>query len=427
MTSALRIRAELMLEQDRAVRRSMPAVVNETLSISSGVRGSQLYGWLTEGLAGSVSEAQAMRVGAVYACVGLIGGAIAAMPFHLYARGENGRTRLDDDLWWLFNESPHPGWPAASAWQHAAQSVLLKGDAFWEILRASRYSPRIVGFEPHHPDVVRVSRVEGRNRYTLNPGTPKQRELDQDDVLHFPGIGFNGLRSMTPISAALGSTADLALAADGHTSAFFRGGARPDHAIVVPPTLKVDDKQRDLIRDTWSRQRDHYTSTGMPPVLVGGMEIKPLTVNAEDAQLLETRQQSVEDIARIMGVPPHMIGKTDASTSWGSGIEQMSIGFVRYTVARHLNVISQEINRKVWPRSRIRYGEFNLDALLEGDSKTQAEYLAKALGGPGSQGWMTVNQVRQMKNMPPINEPWANTVQRAGAASAATSEDTTNA
>ena len=97
-----------------------------------------------------------------------------------------------------------------------------------------------------------------------------------------------------------------------------------------------------------------------------------------------------------------MIGKTDSSTSWGSGIEQMSIGFVRYTLRRHLDAIQQEINRKIWPRSLRVFGEFNADALLDGDSKAQAEYFSRALGGPGTQGWMTIDEVRKLKNLPPV-------------------------
>lgn len=114
-----------------------------------------------------------------------------------------------------------------------------------------------------------------------------------------------------------------------------------------------------------------------------------------------TRKFEVEEIARIFGVPPHMIA-TEKSTSWGSGIEQMSIGFVRYTLSRYTDPMRQEANRKIWPRSRIYFGEFNKDALLDGDSKTQGEYFGKALGGPGSQGWMTINEVRRLKNLRPI-------------------------
>lgn len=432
MKSALRMRAEVMLDYDRSTR--APRAEGSTEPLSSGVRGSRLYSWLADGMRGSVSESQAMRIGAVHASVGLIGGAIAAMPFHLYQRVETGRERYDNDLWWLLNESPEPAWTAASAWQYVAQSILLRGDGFRQIHRASRYSPRIIGFEPIHPDCVTVERIDGRNRYTFwvrtSAGTTEKRVVDQDDMLHFPGIGFDGLRSLTPVTAALGHAATLALNAEQHASTFFAGGARADQALVVPKEMKLNEEQKLAIKESWGAQQKHYNETGIPPILVGGMEIKQLTINAKDAQLLESRQQSVEDIARIMGVPPHMIGKTDAATSWGTGIQQMSIGFLRYTVGRHLDVLAQELNRKIWPRSRIYYGEFNRDALLEGDSTEQGNYFGKALGGPGAQGWMSVNEVRRLKNLPPDPSPWAATVQLAGKTAAKTDpseKDTTNA
>lgn len=431
MTTALRLRAELMLEQDRATRAPTP-VRAESYPLSTATRGSSLYDLLASVGNGVVSEGQAMRIGAVYASVALIGGAVAAMPFHLYKRTpENGRERYDTDLWWLLNESPDATWTAASAWHWAMQSILLRGDAFRQIHRASAYSPRIIGFEPIHPDAMKVERVDGRNRYTFwvrtSSGSVEKRVRDQDDILHFTGIGYDGLRSLTPITAALGQSASLAAAADDHAAAFFKGGARADHAVIVPKEMKLDQDQRDLLKESWAAQKQHYTATGVPPFLVGGMDIKQLTINANDAQLLETRQQSVEDIARIMGVPPHMIGKTDAATSWGTGIQQMSIGFVRYTLGRHLDSISQELNRKIWPRSRQYFGEFNRAALLEGDSKEQAEYFAKALGGPGTQGWMSVDEVRRLMNLPPMGEEWTKAVQQSGTKPTTPTPETTNA
>ena len=119
------------------------------------------------------------------------------------------------------------------------------------------------------------------------------------------------------------------------------------------------------------------------------------------------------DIARAFGVPPHLIGETTASTSWGSGIEQMSIGFVRYALGPHLKRFEQEFNRKLWPRSPKYFVEFDREAAQAGDLKSEAEFFAKALGGPGSQGWMTVNQVRRKKNMEPL--PGWNDVAKAGA------------
>lgn len=371
--------------------------------LSDGTRGSELYSLLTgaNGTGPAVSERTAMCVSAVYASVGLIGGAIASLPFHIYKRNGDGRERYDTDLWWMFNESPTPSWTSASAWQFTMQSILLKGDSFWKITRKGPYSPDIAGFTPIHPDFVLVVRQDdGTNLYVVNE-SGVQTTYMADDILHFTGLGFNGLRSMTPIAYALRTAAGTSLAADEHAAAFFQGGARPDHAIEVPAEVKLSPDQKDLIRETWSKQRNSF-GKGQTPVLTGGMKVVPLTLPADDAQLLQTRQFGVEEIARIFGVPPHMIGKTDASTSWGTGIEQMSIGFVRYTLRRHMDMIQQEINRKVWPRSRMIFGEFSTDALLDGDSKAQAEYFGKALGGPGTQGWMTVNEVRKLKNMKPI-------------------------
>src|SRR5688500_16305604 len=122
-----------------------------------------------------------------------------------------------------------------------------------------------------------------------------------------------------------------------------------------------------------------------------------------------------------------MIGYTEKTSSWGTGVEQMSIGFVRYTLGRYLDSIQQEINRKIWPRSLRMFGEFNRDALLDGDSKAQAEYFAKALGGPGTQGFMAVNEVRRLKNLKPLPDDWANSVQRSGAAEQENKEEGTDA
>lgn len=348
----------------------------------------------------SVSEQTAMQASAVYASVGLIGGAIASLPLHIYKRTPEGRERYDSDLWWLFNESPSPEWTAASAWQFTMQSILLKGDSFWMI---ERQGPKAIAFRPFHPDQVQIREDEatGARIYVFHDDG-KAIAKYPDDVLHFTGIGFNGERSLTPVKAALGYAAGTAMAAEQYANTFFKGGARPDHAIEVPAEVKLTAEQRELLKNSWGKQRGAYADQGSTPVLTGGMKVVPLSMNLEDAQLLESRQYGTEEIARIFGVPPHMIGKTDASTSWGSGIEQMSIGFVRYTLRRHLDMIQQEVNRKLWPKSRMFFAEFNTDALLEGDSKSQAEYFTNALGGPGSQGWMTINEVRKLKNLPPL-------------------------
>lgn len=371
--------------------------------LKDGTYGSELYSLLAGSASGvAVSEKAALSTSAVYASVGLIGGAVASLPLHIYRRTADGRERYETDLWYLFNESPAPAWTSASAWHYTIQSILLKGDSFWWIKRRGRYTNDIEALVPIHPDNVSVEQKDGVNIYTMRLPDGTVTVRPQDDVLHFTGLGFDGKRSLTPIQYALRNAAGTTIAADEYAGNFFKGGARPDHALEVPADVKLSPEQRELLKQTWGRQRSGYAESGSTPVLTGGMKVVSLSMNAEDAQLLQTRQFGVEEIARIFGIPPHMIGKTDASTSWGSGIEQMGIGFVRYTLRRHLDMIQQEINRKLWPRSRIFFAEFNTDALLEGDSKAQADYFSKALGGPGAQGWMTVNEVRKLKNMKPI-------------------------
>ena len=396
----------VILNEWKAQREAARRGPQASTPISQITPGTDMFDILTGGyglgnVGIPVTEQSIMAIGAAYACVGLIGGALAALPFHLYRRSKNGRERYDNDLWWLFNESPYGSWTAAAAWQHAAQSIALKGDAFWRIIRASKLSPSVVGFEPIHPDKVQVVHEDGRNYYLTQNDKAKIETLDQDDMLHFTGIGFDGKRSITPIRAALRPAGGIALAADEYASAFFKNGARPDFALTTPG--KLSDEAAKLLRATWSARHGGASNAHQPAILTGGLDVKQLTMSAEDAQLLLTRQFQVQDIARIFGVPPHMIGYTEKNTSWGSGVEQMSIGFVRYTLRRYIDAIQQEINRKIWPKSRVFFGEFNVDALLEGDSKTQADYMGKALGGPGSQGWMTINEVRRLKNLKPIN------------------------
>lgn len=399
----------VILNQWMAERQAGRSVQAASVPVSEIKPGTDMFDLLTGGLgpaAGvNVTEQSAMAVSSVYAAVALLGGAVAGMPFHLFKRvgdGEKGRERYSSDLWWLFNESPFDGWTSASAWSYALQSVLLRGDGFWQIHRASPYTNAIIGFEPLLPALVdKFSRSKPSDPYpVVDRATGAMRYVDPADMLHFPGVGFDGLRSLTPIRAALRSAAGIALAADDYAGAFFANGARADFALKAPGNITKE--QAELLRATWAQRHSGARNAHLPAVLAGGLEVQQLTMSAEDAQLLESRKFQVEDVARIFGVPPHMIGHTEKTTSWGSGVEQMSIAFVRYTVGRHLDLFAQEVNCKVWPKSRQVYGEFNRDSLLEGDSTAQSGYFSKAIGGPGAAGWMTPNEVRRLKNLPPI-------------------------
>lgn len=372
---------------------------NQGMSLADARQGSELYTALTGGQSASgmaVNEQTAMRVSAVYACVSLIGGALASMPVHVYRRENQERERVDHALWWLLNEQPWATISAAVFWEYAAWSVLLHGDSFSRIHRVNPLSPEIKGLEPLHPLTVDPRMVAGRLVYLVYGEGGKVDAVDQDDMLHVPGVGFDGRRGMSALRYALRNPAGIALAADEYSGGYFRNGAKADHAIIVQG--KTDKEQVALMQSSWRENRS-LSNSFVPVVLSGGAKLESLSISAEDAQLIETRRMQVEEIARIFGVPPFMIGHTTNTTSWGSGVEQMGIGFVKYTLQRHLVKFEQEINRKCF-RTAQYFAEFNTAGLERGDMKSRYEAYRIALGRAGERAWIDPETICRIENLP---------------------------
>lgn len=373
---------------------AVPSVRN-SLALGS----AELYELLAGSPAASgmaVNESSAMRVTAVYACVRLIAGAIASLPLAVYRRTEDSRERVRNDLWWLLNEQPCSTVSAAVFWEYLVAQMLLSGDALAEIERGRGGAIR--GLRPLDSRAVGIRQIDGRLRYEFcRDGEWLGR--DQDDILHIPGFGFDGARGMSVIRHAAREAIGLALAAEAFSSRFFASGAHPDVALKVPG--KMTQEQIDNLRRIWASKYGGAHNASLPIVLTEGTDLKEVTLSAQDSQLIEARRFQVADIARAFGVSPHMVGETDKSTSWGSGIEQQGIGFVQYTLAPHLNRIEQEINRKCFRTERL-FVEFNVEGLLRGDSKARAEYYTRALGGTQNPAWMTPNEIRRLENLPPV-------------------------
>lgn len=399
----------VILTEWKAQREAARKLSNATTyTTSSGGRDSQLYEWLTGSGALStagpaVTERTALAICAVYACIGLIGGAISSLPLPIYRRGGDSRQRVDHPLSDLLNVEPTPACSAAVWREYLIWSLLLHGDGFARIHRKGgrkSLSPDVVRLELLHPLDVSVSINGERLAYQLIDSTEgRMVTIDQDDVLHVPGLGFDGCRGASPLRHAARNSMGLSLAADEYSARFFSNGARPDYVITTPG--KMDTAQQALFRESWMARYSGVGNSHIPAILAGGGEVKALSLNPEDAQLIETRNYQAADIARFYGVPPHMIGLTDKSTSWGSGIEQQGIGFVKYTLSRHLVKIEQEINRKLL-RDGVHFAEFTTAGLERGDYKARNEGYRIALGRAGEPGWMTTNEVRRLENLPPL-------------------------
>lgn len=350
-----------------------------------------------------VTASTAMRTTAVYSCVRLIAGAVSMLAAKVYERTPEGRREADDhEFWWLLNESPTARFTSADMWEYLVASMLLRADGIAYIDRVMP-SGKIRGFIPVNRDNVHIFRQGDRLRYTIfdydSFGQIRNFTVDQSDVLHFAGFGFDGICGRTAIQWGARSAIGVALEADQFSGDVFRKGGHIQHAVLSQKTMTKE--MQDEFREAWVATYSGRGVTGVPLVLTNGLDVKELSMTAADAQLLETRKFSVVDIARCFGIPPHMIGEASVST-WGTGIEQIGIGFVTYTLMPTLTKMRQEITRKLWPIRTKYYVEFDVSTLLEGDSKTQAEVFAKALGGPGTQGYMAVNEVRRKKHLPPL-------------------------
>ncbi|MGJ7512352.1 phage portal protein [Variovorax sp. GT1P44] len=352
----------------------------------------------------AVTDKTAMQVSTVFACLSKLSGAILQLPLNKYRfdKDDNRSKAERDDLWWKLNESPAPAWTAASWKEWIVRCVALRGDQHTEILRSRKGATfgEVSGFKVHHPDYVVPRRVGDRLVYDVQDiNTSKAYTVDQDDMLHFSGFGFDGLRALSMIQTAAKSGVGNALAAADYTGRSIGEGAMPQIALSWPNA--VGPEQAKQTRDSFV---DIYGGTGarkMPLVLANGGTVHELSMSPVDMDLLSSRRFEREDICQALGVPPILIGDNDKSSNSYTGIEQITLGFVKYTVKPHLTRWEEEMNRKLF-RNAGPFLEFDLDELLRGDSKAQAEADRAALGGAQGPGTKSVNEVRRSHNLPPL-------------------------
>ncbi len=378
----------------------LQTIVNATQALTGIDSTSDLWsalGGASSAAGVAVNERSALRVGAVYACVRLISGSISGMPITIYQRTDKGREVIDDHpLAAMLNVQVNASMGAMVAREYMIASVLLHGDAFALVERRGAVPTAL---RPVHPDYVTVLRKGDRLLYAIREGD-KVTGHDQDDIIHITGAGFDGCRSVSVIKQAGLQAIGTSLAADEYAGRYFSNGARPD-IVLTHPDNPGEDKIA-FIRERWAETYGGVANAHRPAFLAGGAGVKELSVTAEDAQLLETREWQVLDIARLFGVPPHLIGVASKSTSWGSGLTEQTLGFVKFTLQAHMTRFEQEVGRKLLRNPR-RRAEHNTSALERGDTKGRFETYRVALGGGAGPGWLSPNEVRQRENLPPMS------------------------
>ncbi len=345
----------------------------------------------------SVNDRTAMQQIAVYACVRVLSEAIAQLPLHIYEYTDKGKERVPKHpLYFLLHDQPNPEMTSFVFRETLMSHLLIYGNAYAQIIRNGRGD--VMGLYPLMPDKIKADRDE-RNRLIYkysrydeqNPNFKEQGEiiLPTEQVLHIPGLGFDGLVGYSPIAMAKNAIG-LAVACDEYGASFFANGASPSAVLEHPGVIKNPERVREAWYRAYGSGNAHKTA-----ILEEGMKYTPISIPNNEAQFLETRKFQIEEIARLYRVPLHMIGDLDHATF--SNIEQMSLEFVMYTLSPWLSRWEQAMMKALLSDSEKGkyFIKFNVEGLLRGDYASRMSGYATAR----QNGWMSANDIRELEDM----------------------------
>lgn len=345
----------------------------------------------------SVTERSAMQMTAVYSCVRILAEAIAGLPIHLYRYKEDGgkEKAIEHPLYRILHDEPNPEMSSFVLRETLMTHLLLWGNAYAQVIRNGR--GEVVALYPLMPNKMTVDRdSSGQLYYQYQRSSDESGDKNETvilrpvDVLHIPGLGFDGLVGYSPIAMAKNAIG-LAIATEEYGAKFFANGAAPSGVLEHPGTIK--DPQR--VREAWQSQFGGSQNSGKIAVLEEGMKYTPISISPEQAQFLETRKFQINEIARIFRVPPHMVGDLEKSSF--SNIEQQSLEFVKYTLDPWVIRWEQSIQRSLLtPEEKKTYFvKFNVEGLLRGDYQSRMNGYATAR----QNGWMSANDIRELENL----------------------------
>lgn len=361
---------------------------------------SFLFGRTTSGK--PVNERTAMQTTAVYACVRILAEAVASLPLHVYEYQDDGGKKLvyDHPLYYLLHDEPNPEMTSFVFRETLMSHLLIWGNAYAQIIRDG--AGRVLGLYPLLPDKMEVQRDDKGSIYYVysrnSDENPMFKEygnikLKAEDVLHIPGLGFDGLIGYSPIAMAKNAVG-MTLACEEYGASFFANGANPGGVLEHPGVLKDPSK----VRESWNSVYRGVSNAHKIAVLEEGMKYQQIGIPPEEAQFLETRKFQINEIARLYRIPPHMVGDLDKSSF--SNIEQQSLEFVKYTLDPWVIRWEQSLQRSLLlPGEKGKYFiKLNVDGLLRGDYQSRMN--GYAVGRQN--GWFSANDIREMENMNPI-------------------------
>ncbi|AGL19507.1 phage portal protein [Actinoplanes sp. N902-109] len=338
-----------------------------------------------------VTEENSLGMMAVWRAVNLIAGTSASLPLHAYRREDDVRVKLSDrSLSAQLLSDPHPDLTPFELWEIIYAHVLLWGNAY--LRKLTDQNGRIRELWPIHPSRVRAGRESetASKVYEIDGG---QVEHTDATILHIPGFGYDGVCGVSPIRLAREGIG-LAMAAERYGASLFGSGSLAAGILQTEQRLKPE--QADALKSRWKAKASGLANAHDVVVLDNGAKFQQLSIPPEDAQFIESRTFQIDEVARMFGLPPHMLAQTEKSTSWGTGIEQQGIGFVIYTLRPWLTRMEQRVSRLLRPEAV--YARYGVEGLLRGDTQQRAEFYRKLW----EIGVLSTNDIRRLEDMAPV-------------------------
>ncbi|WP_327253161.1 phage portal protein [Streptomyces sp. NBC_01244] len=353
-----------------------------------------------------VTPHDALQVSAVFGCVRLLSETIATLPLGTYSKRGGVRRAIDSPEWIDYPNAEPGGMGRIDILSQTVLSLLLQGNAF---LAIRWQGPNIVGLDVLDPTKIKVHMVQLESN-GVRRKVFEAFDVDDDgnevllgwftprDVLHIPGMMLPGeFVGCSPITYARESIG-LALASQKYGSKFFANGAVPGAVVEVPGSMSEDGLKR--AREAWRTANSGVDNAHRVALLTEGAKFSKVAMSPDEAQFLQTRQFQVPEIARIFGVPPHLISDATNSTSWGSGLAEQNIAFTMFSLRPWLERIESGLNRLLFAETadRFRFVKFNLEGIQRGAPKERMELYSLGL----QNGIYSIDEVRASEDLPPL-------------------------
>lgn len=344
----------------------------------------------------TVTVDRALALPTVWRCIGLLSTVIAGCPLQVYK--DPGKKLIKVP-------AIDPNNPATTYTQFELNELIVAHLGLWGnayVRKIRNAADAIVDLIPINPALVKPNLDNKGNKIfevrIVNPDGTYQRTQTYTtfEIMHIPGLGYDGVKGLSPLQVAA-QTYGTAMAADKLAARFFTAGSQLSGIIKVKVPL-TEQSQADEIRRKWQMTHAGVGHSSEVAVLDAETDFQPLTIPPDSLQFLESREWQASELARMYGIPPHLIGDESKSTSWGTGIEQQNIGFVAYTVAGWTTRMEQRYTREI-VNTRGQYAVYDLTELMRGSTAERFDAYATAI----QWGWLTRNEARIKEDLEPID------------------------